>query len=160
MLSSAWNDLVNKVSRRAHPEDPLEKFSLTPDGEKVNALLYQFQVEWQLWAELVKHFSDPNYHSAYLTRLIQAREFSLGVNRYQEHRSAMALSTETRWQADVADLMLARIEKLALMRLEMEDRSVSLPEWFMLLPLTTSPMVRAGLVAFGMIGLWALFRVF
>ncbi len=159
MLSSAWNDLVNKISSRANPEDPLERFSRAPDGNKVNELLYEFQVEWQLWSELVKNFSNPDYHSAYMTRLIQAREFAIGVNRYQEHRSTMALSAETRWQAEVADLMLARIEKLALVRMEMEDRSVSLPEWLLLLPLTTSPTVRVGLITLGMIGLWTLFRV-
>jgi RNA polymerase subunit RPABC4/transcription elongation factor Spt4 len=162
-FTSGWNDLLNKVSEKASLKESafdLSVFSKIPDGIKVEEILMNHQVEWQIWAALVKNFSDPLFHSAYLTHLLQTGTFSNGMNRYKEHRSIMALDVDTRWQADVSDFMLARIESLSESHMKMEGKSFSLAEWIQLLPLNTSPTFRVAWISLGIIGLWTLFRIF
>lgn len=152
--------MVNKISNRLNLEDPLAKFSKAADGAKVEELLIQFQVEWQLWAMVVHQFSDPNVHAAYLTHLIQNKSYPKGVQRYTEHRQAMVLLEDSRWQSEICELMLDRIQRLTEARMTVDNSSLRLGEWLMLLPLNTSPSLRVAWVSLGMIGLWALFRIF
>ncbi len=158
--TSGWNDLVNKISNRLNPEDPLVKFSKPADGIKVEELLIQFQVEWQLWAVVVNQFADPNVHAAYLTHLIQNRAYPKGVQRYTEHRQAMVLLEDSRWQSEICELMLDRIQQLTEARMSVDNSSLRLGEWLMLLPLNSSSTFRIAWVSLGMIGLWTLFRIF
>jgi hypothetical protein len=159
---SGWNDLLNKVNEKAVSKEvrlDLSVFSQIQDGVKVEEILMNHQVEWQIWAAVVKNFSNPLFHSAYLTHLLQTGSFSMGMNRYKEHRGIMVLDMDSRWQADVSDLMLARIEALTETRMKIEGRSFSLAEWLQLLPLTSSPTFRIAWISLGMIGLWTLFRI-
>ena len=100
----------------------LAQFRVTPDGNRVQELIFRYQVEWQLWAEAVRHFADPAYHAAYISLAVSANSFAAAAERYREHRSVMALRPAESWQADVADLMLSRLETLSMMRLEQTER--------------------------------------
>lgn len=150
---------MNKISSRWNPEDPLAIFSKPADGAKVEELLIQYQVEWQLWALVVNQFSDANVHAAYLTHIIQSRAYPLGVQRYTEHRQAMMTLEENRWQSEICELMLERIQNLTTARMNVENSSLRLGEWLLLLPLNSSPTFRIAWVSLGMIGLWTLFRI-
>jgi len=98
--------------------DLLAAFRATPDGITVENLRMRYQVEWQLWAQLVKNFHDPAYHMAYITQCTATHELETAAKRFQEHRSVMALLADSRWQAEVAELMLSRIEAISLMRMQ------------------------------------------
>jgi hypothetical protein len=114
-------------------------------------------VEWQIWAMVVKNFSDPAFHAAYLTYAISHRAFDAAAARYREHRSVMALMEEHRWQAEVADLMLERIQSVSAVRMEMEGGGgLRLPGWLLLLPLGGRTF-RLAWIILGMIVLWRLF---
>lgn len=109
----------------------LETFRMLPEGLPVQSLLGRYQVEWQLWAMLVKNFENPLFHSAYVTHLASRGTFDTGILRYREHRSAMA-STNERWQAEVADLMIERLDQLTAMRMELEGGGgIKLPDWWL-----------------------------
>jgi hypothetical protein len=116
--------------------DPLAPFRATPDGKRVEELRIQLQVEWQLWAAVTLHFHDPAYHMAYITQLLAEDHLEQASARYREHRSVMALLEDSRWQAEVADLMLARIEALAISRIPKHEKNYGfdLPEFLKLLP--------------------------
>ena len=111
------------LSRRVMPRleeskpDPLAAFRSTPDGAAVEELRMRYQVEWQLWAMLVRHFHDHTFHMAYVCQCASLHELDKAAARYREHRNVMALSADTRWQAEVAELMLSRIDSIAAMRM-------------------------------------------
>lgn len=106
------------------------------DGNAVEEIRMRYQVEWQLWAALTKRFEDPMHHTAYLCQAIAASELERAAERYREHRSVMALLDDSRWQADVADLMLSRIENITVARLAATtSQRYSWPAWLMLAPL-------------------------
>jgi DNA-directed RNA polymerase subunit RPC12/RpoP len=136
----------------AKPSDPphLAQFRGTPDGVEVQEILNRYQIEWQLWAMVVKHFEKPAYHAAYLTHVISEGNFELGTRRYQEHRGVMILSRELSRQADIADLMLERLQNLSLVRMAMEGRGLRLAEWVLALPLQ-SRIFKYGFVLLGML---------
>jgi hypothetical protein len=114
----------------------LDRFHLPQNGAEVQALLSRYQVEWQLWAMVVNHFEDPLYHTAYLCQVTGRRDLSRAAERYREHRSVMAVGRDTMWQAEVADLMIERIENLSRMRMEMGGGGgIILPYWLLSLPL-------------------------
>lgn len=128
----------------------LAKFRGTPDGGKVQEILNRYQIEWQLWAMVVKHFENPAYHSAYITHVIGEGNFEIGTRRYQEHRGVMMLARDLSWQAEIADLMLERLRNLSLVRMSMEGRGFRLPEWLLMLPLE-SRVFKYGWVFLGML---------
>lgn len=97
--------------------DPLAAFQATPDGQAVEQLRMRYQVEWQLWAALVRQFQDHTFHMAYVCQCASLNELEKAAGRYREHRNVMALSADTRWQAEVAELMLSRIESIAALRI-------------------------------------------
>ncbi|HEY8278307.1 MAG TPA: hypothetical protein VIH99_01705 [Bdellovibrionota bacterium] len=132
-------------------QDPLTPFRNTPDGHAVEEVQMRYQVEWQLWAALVQRFHDPVYHMAYICQAMASQEIERASERYREHRSVMALADDSRWQADVADLMLGRIEQISLVRLESQrvGYGLGLPEWLSLLPFQTN-LIKAGWVAIGL----------
>lgn len=134
--------------------NPVENgsFGAAPDGLKVEEILVKYQVEWQLWAMVVKHFADPAYHSAYLSHVVSMRSFDRAAERYREHRAVMMLGQDHHWQADVADLMLERIQTISLVCLENEARGIRAPEWLQLLPWNSSTM-RIGWITLGLLGM-------
>lgn len=97
--------------------DPVAAFHATPDGAAVEELRMRYQVEWQLWAMLVRNFHDHTFHMAYVCQCASLHELDKAAARYREHRNVMALSSDTRWQAEVAELMLSRIDSIAAMRM-------------------------------------------
>lgn len=101
--------------------DHLAAFRRPVDGKATEALLIRYQVEWQLWSALVQNFGDPVHHSAYLSLVTETRAFDVASNRYRQHASVMALVRENSWQSSVAELMLSRLEQLALVRLRLEQ---------------------------------------
>lgn len=111
-------------------------FQAVPDGREVEDLRVRYQVEWQLWAALVKSFHSPAYHMAYLSAAIAADELDRAGARYREHRSVMALLPDSRWQAEVADLMLERVQAIAAARITLLRGAsrVKAPFWLMTLP--------------------------
>lgn len=117
-------------------EPLISRFRATPDSARVQEILTRYQVEWQIWAMVAKNFGDPAYHSAYLTHICSRGAFDRAAERYREHRSVMALGRDGLWQAEVADLMLERIENLSAMRMKMEGGGgLILPYWLLALPL-------------------------
>ncbi len=126
--------VLPRLPEKAPPADPLLPFRATPDGIVVENLRMKYQVEWQLWAALVKNFQDPAHHMAYVCQAAAARELERAAQRYREHRSVMALLADSRWQADVAELMLSRIETLSIMGMQREAGqgwTSQLPLWFL-----------------------------
>lgn len=125
-LKALSHDIVaRKVLPRLDPGiskevDFLTPFRATPDGAAVEEIRIRYQVEWQLWAMLVKNYQNPVYHMAYFCQATAANQLEQAAARYREHRSVMALLADCRWQAEVADLMLSRIESLAMVRMEAE----------------------------------------
>lgn len=118
------------------PEPLISRFRAAPDSARVQEILTRYQVEWQIWAMVAKNFGDPAYHSAYLTHICSRGAFDRAAERYREHRSVMALGRDGLWQAEVADLMLERIENLSAMRMKMEGGGgLILPYWLLALPL-------------------------
>jgi hypothetical protein len=128
--------------------DPLEVFRATPDGVAVEAIRMQYQVEWQLWAALVKNFGDPAHHAAYLCGSIVSGNLEEAAGRYREHRSVMALLADSRWQSEVADLMLSRIESISVARMPTArgDYGFDLPTFLKLLPADSRVMKIAWIV--------------
>lgn len=140
------------VTARVPEANPLDAFKTTPDGARVQDLLVKYQVEWQLWAMLVKHFQDPAYHAAYLSHVTMAGEFDRATARYREHRAVMALLRENHWQADVSDLMLSRLEVLAEVQARAESRKGwRLPEFWMHTVPYHSRIIKYGWFIFGFI---------
>lgn len=132
--------------------DPLAAFTAVPDGRAVADILFTYQVEWQLWAVLVKRFGEPAVHSAYLAQAARDRTLGRAAERYREHRSVMALLPDTNWQAAVADLMLARVETLSLVQLAHSGGDgFRAPEWMRSLPLGRG-VFRVGWITLGLVG--------
>lgn len=131
--------------------DPLDAFRATPDGARVEELRMQYQVDWQLWAALVKNFSDPAYHMAFLCSAITAGTLEDAANHYREHRSVMAVLADSRWQAEVADLMLTRIENISLARMPNQrgDYGFDLPAFLKVLP-ADSRVMKVAWISIGM----------
>lgn len=135
----------------AEPESPIQRFQSMPDSARVQEILTQYQVEWQIWAMVAKNFGDPAFHSAYLTHIVSRASFDRAAERYREHRSVMALGRDGLWQAEVADLMLERIENLAGMRMKMEGGGgLILPYWLLALPLGKG-VFRVAWIALGLV---------
>lgn len=110
--------VLPRLQEKAVAPDPLAPFRATPSGHDVENIRMRFQVEWQLWSVLVKNFHDPAYHMAYISQCTSTHELETAAQRYKEHRSVMALLSDSRWQSEVAELMLSRIEAISLMRLQ------------------------------------------
>lgn len=130
----------------------LKAFASVPDGNAVQEVLMRYQVEWQLWAMTVLNFSDPAYHMAYLTCVMTGRNFELGIGRYRDHRAAMILTKEEHWQAEVADRMIERLERMAVLRFS-QDEGVTF--WNRLasasyLTLSARSVARVGWIIIGM----------
>lgn len=112
----------------------LARFQATPDGLAVQEILSSLQVEWQLWAKLTENFSDPVYHAAYLSQAVATSQVAQASDRYREHGAVMALSREDRWQAEVADLMLSRLDRLALLRMQQSEAGTNIYfKWLMMM---------------------------
>ncbi len=132
------------------PSSPLVAFQAIPDGNTVSSIAARYQIEWQLWAKVVEHFSDPAFHAAYLTQALALEFVAEACARYRDHRSVMMLVEENRWQAEVADLMLARLESLAAVQMERAGKKgFELPAWWVFLP-TASGVARMGWILLGM----------
>jgi predicted nucleic acid-binding Zn-ribbon protein len=141
------------------PDEILARFQSTPDGHAVQEIIERYQVEWQLWAVLVKNFGNPVYHAAYLAQVTAMQAFDEASARYREHRAVMTLSENTRWEADVADLMISRVETLATLRMEQQGSDgFRLPAWLYLLPLQSKPF-RIAWITLGLLSVARLFRV-
>lgn len=152
LAGAVLSRVESRLPQREPEANPLAAFAQPADGLAVNQLLHRYQVEWQLWAMLVKNFADPIYHAAYLAQVLQSRALDQAARRYREHRSVMALSTDSLWQAEVADLMLGRIESLTAMAMAAEGRGgLRWPEWVLRLPLE-SRVFRVGWIALGLVG--------
>jgi hypothetical protein len=137
----------------------LASFQKTPDGLAVQEIIERYQVEWQLWAVLVKNFGNPAYHAAYLAQVTALQAFDEASERYREHRAVMTLSENTRWEAEVADLMISRVETLATLRMEQQgSNGFRLPVWLYLLPLQSKPF-RIAWVTLGLLTVAKLFRM-
>ena len=123
----------------------------TPDGKTVEKIRIKYQVEWQLWAALVLNFGDSAFHMAYLSCALAEDNLERAAERYREHRSAMAILGDSRWQSEVADLMLARIEALTVSRLPARrgDYGFDIPMMLKLLP-TDSRVIKVAWVAMGL----------
>lgn len=135
----------------AEPEPVIHRFQSPPDSARVQEILTKYQVEWQIWAMVAKNFADPAFHSAYLTHIVSRRSFDKAAERYREHRSVMALGRDGLWQAEVADLMLERIENLSNMRMKMEGGGgIILPYWLLILPLNKG-VFRVAWIALGLV---------
>ncbi|MGE3262825.1 MAG: hypothetical protein AB7K68_13675 [Bacteriovoracia bacterium] len=128
-------------------KSPLDAFQKLPDGLKVQEVLSRYQIEWQLWSVLVRNFSDPVYHAAYLSQAIAASAISEASERYRMHRSAMVLLRDDHWQAEVADLMLTRLERLSLLRMQQTERVNYL--YLRWAELMADQPLRAKLIRFG-----------
>ncbi len=136
------------VEKRVLPRlDPLAAFRAPVHGALVEEIRIAYQVEWQLWSALIQNFQDPAYHMAYLCQAIAAWALEKATSRYSEHRAVMSLVEDSRWQAEVADLMLARIENISVARLaaSAERPGFRLPDWLLLLPLRSRAMQVAWL---------------
>ena len=168
-LPEGWRERPTAARRKAPTKAPpktvddsaeiLERFRTTPDGHTVQDYLVRYQVEWQLWARLVQNFSDPALHGAYLARVTHAGAFDEASARYRDHRSVMALSPETHWQAEVAELMLSRVETLAALRMEQAGSDgFRLPAWLYMLPLQSKPF-RIAWFTLGLLAVARLFRM-
>ena len=156
-LSAFSQAIASRVLPRlssSAPADPLLPFRATPDGLAVEDLRIRYQVEWQLWAALVKNFQDPAHHMAYICQATASHQLETAAQRYKEHRSVMALLADSRWQAEVSDLMLSRIEAISLMRMQSDAGGwwTQLPARFYLMRTDSRAMrylwVLAGVVIF------------
>jgi hypothetical protein len=143
----------------AELEPVIHRFQTPPASDRVQEILTKYQVEWQLWAMVAKNFSDPAFHSAYITHIVSRAAFDQAAERYREHRSVMALGRDGLWQAEVADLMLERIEKLANMRMKMEGGGgIILPYWLLSLPLGKG-VFRVAWITLGLVLMFKLLRL-
>jgi hypothetical protein len=83
--------------------------------------------------------------------------FDRAAERYREHRSVMAVGRDSLWQAEVADLMLLRIENLSQMRMRMEGGGgIILPYWLLALPLGKG-VFRVAWITLGLVLAFKLF---
>lgn len=143
--------LLGPEAEAPEPEPLIHRFRAAPDSARVQEILTRYQVEWQIWAMVAKNFGDPAFHSAYLTHIISRAAFDRASERYREHRSVMALGKDALWQAEVADLMLERIENLSNMRMRMEGGGgIILPYWLLSLPLGKG-VFRVAWIALGLV---------
>jgi hypothetical protein len=154
-LGALSEEIVAKriLPRLRGPEtapDPLEVFRATPNGNAVEAIRMQYQVEWQLWAALVNNFGDPAHHAAYLCGSIVSGNLDAAAGRYREHRSVMALLADSRWQSEVADLMLSRIESISVARMPdaRGNYNFDIPTFLKLLP-ADSRVMKVAFIAIG-----------
>lgn len=139
--------LVSRETVVPGQKNPLDAFQKLPDGLLVQEVLSRYQIEWQLWSVLVKNFSDPVYHAAYLSQAVAGGAISEASERYRMHRSTMVLLRDDHWQAEVADLMLTRLERLSLLRMQQTERVNYL--YLRWAELMTDQPLRAKLIRFG-----------
>ncbi|MGZ6289358.1 MAG: hypothetical protein ACXWQO_14315 [Bdellovibrionota bacterium] len=153
-----------EITRLPPKPDPLARFHVLADGHEVQEILSAYQVEWQLWATLVKNFSNPAHHAAYLSQAIAKNTIDIASGRYRTHGAVMVLNKDDRWQSEVADLMLSRLENLSLMRLQ-QTETADLFYLRLLATVNSHPLrakvmrfawVTAGLVAVLRLGFYAL----
>jgi hypothetical protein len=137
--STIMNPEVASAPAETQP-DPLAAFAGLPNGQRVQEIISGFQIEWQLWAELVKNFADPHYHAAYVSQAVAKNMLLEASERYRAHRSVMALLADDRWQAEVSDLMLGRLEQLSLMRMQQTEAASPFYRW--LAELNSDPFRR------------------
>ncbi|RYZ99591.1 MAG: hypothetical protein EOP11_19270 [Proteobacteria bacterium] len=148
---------LTELPRQEPAEDILDRFRKTPDGLEVQAIIERYQVEWQLWATLVKNFGAPAFHAAYLAQITADQNFEEASARYRDHRAVMLLSESTRWEAEVAELMISRVETLATLRLEQQvSTGFRVPAWLWLLPVQSRPF-RIAWITLGMLTMAKLF---
>ena len=88
------------------------------DPLEIENISIRNQSEWELWGALVRDFGDRNRHSAYLSFLSRNLCFDKGAARYREHRKQFIGSKTDFWQAEIADEMLEKIQKLCWVQLE------------------------------------------
>lgn len=117
---------VTTIVVSAPAVDTLAAFRKTADGKRVEEILGRYQGEWQLWAKVVENFSAPEFHAAYLARVVSTSAISSAVERYRLHHSVMVLHRDQSWQAEVSDLMIQRLEQLAMIRLEQTEGATNL----------------------------------
>ncbi|MGZ3655682.1 MAG: hypothetical protein ACXVB9_19945 [Bdellovibrionota bacterium] len=143
--------ILPRLPVRTPPPSPLDAFRATPDGLAVEKIRMQYQVEWQLWAALVKNFADPAFHMAYLCQAIAAGELERAAERYREHRSVMAILADSLWQAEASDLMLTRIEAISISRMANArgNYEFDIPGFLKLLPYD-SRLAKVGWIAIGL----------
>ena len=132
----------------ALPVKEPEQIEIELSGARVEELIFQYQVEWQLWSAVVEHFQDPNYHMAYISLIGQSLQFSEAMKRYQKHSRVMATLSDSRWQSEICDRQMELLRKLASMQFERElqhpDRGFSLPRsWGLLLSFTAGLILVA-----------------
>ncbi len=133
-------------------QNPLDTFRQSADGNRVQEILTKYQVEWQLWAMLVKNFQDPAYHAAYTTNAAMTGAFDQATARYREHRAVMILLRSDHWQAEISDQMLGRLEALAEVQARAESRKgFRLPDFWLNLYPNQSSIMRYGWVFLGML---------
>ena len=101
--------------------------------DSVETIISRFQVEWQLWAQVVLHFNEPAYHMAYITHISTNRIFDIATSRYATHRANSLPIQGLKWEAEMADSMIHRIESLLLGQFIREERPKSL-HWIVELP--------------------------
>ena len=65
---------------------------------------------------------------AYITQAIATEKADKACERYREHRSVMSLLPDSRWQAEVADLMLSRVEAISVARMQAYRKRPTVPE--------------------------------
>lgn len=161
-LKSLSHQIVAKrvLPRLDKGTDFLLPFRATPDAMAVEELRMRYQVEWQLWAVLVKNFQSPVYHMAYFCQATVANQLEQAAERYRQHRAVMALLPDSRWQAEVAELMLSRIESLSIVRMNAEGQGwwAQLPSRFLMLR-TDSQIMRYSWIGIGIIVFVKLFSV-
>jgi len=99
-------------------QEPLQEWKA--DGKAVDEILFRYQNEWQIWNKVVENFGDPNFHFAYLTAITSSNDFGQAQDRYRKHSATMSLVAEGKWQAEIAERMLEKIQMMARLRMEQE----------------------------------------
>lgn len=109
----------------------LEHFQQAPDAQRVQAYIMKYQTEWHLWTVLLKDFSCSDLQYAYISQAVLEGKVAEACQRYRSHSKAMGRLREEKWQATVAEVMLERLESIALVRAQAESKPVlKLPEIF------------------------------
>lgn len=79
---------------------------------RVEEIAIQYQQEWQLWSFVVRNFSDPHAHLAYLSFITRNLAFATGSKRYREYRAHYLPIAGEGWRVSKADAAIDQIQAL------------------------------------------------
>lgn len=97
---------------------------ITPaQQDKILAVRYRYQEEWQLWSKVVEHFDDLSYHQAYINQQLMYARNEQAARRYREHIRVHCAFASDDWQVKLCEQMLLQLTTVTMVQFEQLNKS-------------------------------------